>query len=167
MTELAKSIQAVLFAAPDPLSSKVLSEVTGSSIENVTEALREISDQLEPTGIRLSSHNDAYRLVTAPEATTILAAYHKSTLKTDLSRPALETLAIIAYQGPITRSKIEEIRGVGSDQMIRNLLTRELIEESGRSNESGRPVQYGVTEVFLDTVGITKLSELPPLTEAS
>ena len=167
MTELAKKIQAVLFAAPEAVSAKLLSELTKTSLDKISIALAELTSLLEVTGLRVSSHDGAYRLVTAPEATAVLTRYHQQSLKNDLSRPALETLAIIAYLAPITRSKIEEIRGVGSEQMIRNLLSRELIHEDGRSSDPGRPVRYSVTEVFLDTIGITKLSDLPPLPEVA
>ncbi|MEO7617368.1 MAG: SMC-Scp complex subunit ScpB [Candidatus Saccharibacteria bacterium] len=166
MTELSNIIQALLFSSSEAISIEVLAETTETSKEEITKALSELTTDLEQTGLRVSSHNDAYRLVTSPDATAILARYHQRSVKADLSRPALETLAIIAYEGPITRGKIETIRGVGSEQMIKNLLQRELIHEAGQANEPGRPTQYAVTEVFLDTVGITKLSDLPPLPEA-
>ena len=167
MTKLSQIIEAILFSASEALTAQILADSTDASIEEVTSALNELTDSLDPTGLRLSIHNGSYRLVTAPEASEALSKYHQRSLKSELSRPALETLAIIAYEGPIVRSKIEEIRGVNSEQMIKNLLQRELIQEQGRSKEPGRPLQYGVTEVFLDTVGITKLSELPPLPEVS
>jgi segregation and condensation protein B len=167
MTELANTIQALLFSSSEAISIEILAETTEVSEEEVSMALVELTASLQETGLRISSHNDAYRLVTSPDTTIVLARYHQRTLKADLSRPALETLAIIAYEGPITRGKIETIRGVGSEQMIKNLLQRELIREAGQAHEPGRPAQYAVTEVFLDTVGITKLSDLPPLPEAT
>lgn len=167
MTGLAQTIEAILFSAPEALTAEILANVTEASVEDVMIGLNELTNSLNTTGLRLSSHNGAYRLVTAPEATEALSKYHQRSLKSELSRPALETLAIIAYEGPIIRSKIEEIRGVNCEQMIKNLLQRELIQEQGRSKEPGRPLQYCVTEVFLDTIGITKLSELPPLPEVA
>lgn len=165
MTSLAQTIEAILFAAPEAVSLKTLSDICGHSKEEILVALTDIEAALAGHGLRLSQHDENYRFVTAPEAASAIATLHQHTFKNDLSKPALETLAIIAYQGPITRSKIEEIRGIGSDQMIRNLLQRDLIAENGRSKDAGRASQYSVTEVFLDTVGITKLSELPPLPE--
>ncbi len=165
MTNLAKTIEAILFAAPEAVSLKTLSQICDHSTEEILIALNGIETALEDHGIRLSQHGAHYRLVTAPEESTAIASLHQYSFKNDLTKPALETLAIIAYQGPITRSKIEEIRGVGSEQMIRNLLLRQLIAENGKSTDAGRSSQYSVTEVFLDTVGITKLSELPPLPE--
>lgn len=165
MTSLGQTIEAILFAAPEPVSLKTLSEICKRSTEDILIALKDIEAALTDHGLRLSQHSEHYRFVTAPETASAIATLHRYTFKNDLSKPALETLAIIAYQGPITRSKIEEIRGIGSEQMIRNLLQRDLIVENGRSNDAGRASQYSVTEVFLDTVGITKLSELPPLPE--
>ncbi len=165
MTNLAQTIEALLFAAPEAVSLKTLSEICGHSKEEILATLHDIEVALGEHGVRLSQHGELYRLVTAPETAQAIAALHQHSFKNDLSKPALETLAIIAYQGPITRGKIEEIRGIGSDQMIRNLLQRDLIKENGRSNDPGRANLYSVTEVFLDTVGITKLSDLPPLPE--
>lgn len=167
MTELSQIIQALLFSSSEAISIDTLSKTTETTSAEVTQALTELTTDLEQTGLRVSSHNGTFRLVTSPDATVALARYHQRSIKSDLSRPALETLAIIAYEGPITRGKIESIRGIASEQMIKNLLLRELICQSGVANEPGRPSQYIVTEVFLDTVGITKLSELPPLPEAT
>lgn len=166
MTELANIIEAVIFAATDPVDLRQLIHVTGKTKSEVATALAELAEFLEHTGLRLSSHNDTYRLLTSPVAAAALATYHDQSIKPDLSRPALETLAIIAYSGPATRQQIEIIRGVGSDQMIKNLIQRGLVEESGRSNEAGRPSLYRVTHLFLQTVGITNIGELPPLPEA-
>lgn len=165
MSELSQIIQAVLFAAPEALSLKILADVTNSTEADTSIAIEELRVVLSTSGLRLSSHNNTYRLVTSPLATAALTKYHTQSIRSDLSRSAIETLAIIAYKGPVTRSDVEKIRGVGSEQMIRNLLQRELIEEKGRAQSAGRPVKYSVTEVFLDSVGITQLSDLPPLVE--
>lgn len=85
--------------------------------------------------------------------------------ETELSSAALETLAIIAYNEPVTRITVDEIRGINSSHMIRKLVSRELIEERGRSDAPGRPILYGVTNKFLDYFGLSNISELPPLEE--
>lgn len=84
---------------------------------------------------------------------------------TELSQAVLETLAIIAYNEPITRVSVDEIRGISSSHMIRKLVSRELIEEKGRSESAGRPILYGVTDKFLDYFGLSSTSELPKLEE--
>lgn len=163
MTELTATIEAIIFSSTEPVTPKHLSQVCEVSLEAVEAALIELGQALSSTGLRLSQHRDSYRLVSAPEATAAIARFHSQNLKHDLSRAALETLAIIAYRGPLSRHDIEEIRGVNSEQMVRNLLQRGLIEESGKSTDPGRPSLYAVTHLFLDTVGVTKIGELPPL----
>ena len=86
---------------------------------------------------------------------------------TPLSRAALEALAIVAYQQPVTRPQIEAVRGVNSDSVIKNLLTKGLIEESGRAEGPGRPVLYSTTPEFMQHFGLTSLSDLPPLSPLS
>lgn len=94
--------------------------------------------------------------------------YYERLIQTEdseLSQAALETLAIIAYNEPITRIKVDEIRGISSSHMIRKLVSRDLIEEKGRSETAGRPILYGVTDKFLDYFGLSSTKELPELTE--
>lgn len=93
--------------------------------------------------------------------------YEKLMIEDDsiLSQAALETLAIIAYNQPITRLKVDEIRGINSTHMIRKLLSRDLIKEMGKSNDPGRPNLYGVTDQFLDYFGLSTIEELPPIEE--
>jgi segregation and condensation protein B len=85
----------------------------------------------------------------------------------ELSKPALETLAIVAYRGPVTKSQIEAIRGVASETMLRNLLARGLILEAGKSQEPGRPIRYAISHSFLQHFGLTSAAELPPLPGAA
>lgn len=84
---------------------------------------------------------------------------------TELSQAALETLAIVAYNEPVTRSMVDEIRGISSSHMIRKLLSRDLIEEKGRSETAGRPILYGITNRFLDYFGLSSINELPKIEE--
>jgi segregation and condensation protein B len=145
MSELAAIIQALLFAASDPLPLAPLVEASGYPEEDVRAALDE----------------------TAPTATDAVARLLQAEARSDLSRAALETLAIIAYRGPLTRESLDGIRGVGSETMIRNLLGRGLVIEHDRASEPGRPVRYHVSERFLQHVGLTSLTELPPLDETA
>jgi segregation and condensation protein B len=163
MNQLTRTIQAILFSAPEPVTVDSLIAACDGTKEEIMQSLDELARTLDASGIRLSEHRGTYRLVTAPEAAPSLAKFHDLGIKNELSRAALETLAIIAYQGSTTRHAIEEIRGINSEQMLRNLIQRGLVEEAGKSKEAGRPTLYGVTHLFLETVGITKLSDLPPL----
>lgn len=113
-------------------------------------------------GIQVVCFGGKYKLATNP---TYFDYYQKLVEQTSasISNAALETLAIIAYNQPITRSKVEEIRGVGSDSMIRKLVAKALIKEVGREDTLGMPILYGVTNEFMDAFSLTSLDELPDL----
>jgi segregation and condensation protein B len=155
-------IEAILFTASEPLSTAKLGKLTGTTTADVEAALANITGRLSG-GIRLAEAGGTYRLVTAPEAAAAVGQFLEDTSRQDLSRPALETLAIVAYKGPITKSAIESVRGVASEAMIRNLLARGLIVEAGHSTEPGRPLQYAVSHSFLQHFGLTDHTQLPPL----
>lgn len=114
-------------------------------------------------GIEIANYGGTYRFLSKafvhPYAKTLFQINKQATL----SQAALETLAIIAYKQPITRVEIEEIRGVGADMMLRKLLARDLIKESGRSEAAGRPILYEVTEEFMNSFKLLSLNELPDL----
>jgi segregation and condensation protein B len=164
---LSAQIEAVLFMANEPLSLSALCRLTKQSKPAVTAALNELHSRLSQSGIRLSELDGAYRLVTAPEATPILNHFLDDTSKAELTPAALETLAIIAYRGPIARSAVEQLRGVSSEAMIRNLAGRGLIVEAGRGSGPGRPVQYMVSQTFLEHFGLTSLADLPKPPEST
>jgi segregation and condensation protein B len=166
MSELALALEALLFVAAEPVPVATLVEVTLHPDEDVRAALDELSNCLEPTALRLQNHRDAWQLVTAPDLAPLVTTYLQGEAKTELSRAAFETLAMVAYRGPVSRADIDELRGVSSDTMIRNLLQRGLIIEQGRADTPGRPVLYGVSHRFLQHVGLTSLTDLPPLNEA-
>lgn len=158
------AIEAVLFSASEPLSLKTLSQLMQHTEGDVSAALTTIKGRLRG-GICLAETGDTFRLVTAPEASAAVRNFLQDSSHQDLSKPALETLAIVAYRGPLTRHQIEEIRGVSSEVMIRNLLARDLIIEAGRTREPGRPQQYAISHTFLQHFGLTSSSDLPPLPE--
>ena len=161
-TQLDITLEAILFTASEPLSATKLGKLTGATTTDVEAALAIITGRLSG-GIRLAEAGGTYRLVTAPEAAEAVRQFLEDTSRQDLSRPALETLAIVAYKGPITKSAIEAVRGVASEAMIRNLLARGLIVEAGHSTEPGRPLQYAVSHSFLQHFGLTGQAQLPPL----
>jgi segregation and condensation protein B len=167
MSELARQLEALLFVTEGPLTVARLSELSMKSEEDVTTAMGELIDVLTSHGIRLSHHDDGYRLVSAPEEAQTIRRLLEDQAKAELSKPSLETLSIVAYRGPISRSGIEAIRGVGSEMTIRGLLTRELITTAGKAKEPGRPPLYMVSPQFLDLFGLGHLQELPPLEETA
>jgi segregation and condensation protein B len=114
-------------------------------------------------GIRVQRKGDKVQLTTQPECAPYVEKFLGLDLTTRLSKPALETLAIIAYQQPVTRAQIEHVRGVNCDAVLSTLLNRGLIEEVGRLETAGRPIQYGTTFAFLQHFGLRGLDDMPSL----
>jgi segregation and condensation protein B len=159
-------LEAVLFAAARPMSAAELAAVVDAPADKVRAELKKLSVTMGSTGIHLAINADKYVLVTSPEAADAVRKFLQEDVSSDLSKPALETLAIVAYRGPVTKHQIDTIRGVASDAMIRNLVSRALIEEAGRTKEPGRPMTYRVTHTFLQSFGLTSTDQLPQLPEA-
>ncbi|HXM55646.1 MAG TPA: SMC-Scp complex subunit ScpB [Candidatus Dormibacteraeota bacterium] len=158
---LAPAIEAILFSSNRPLRVRELQHVTDTDRATVEQALDELRESLTQRGLMLQRHHDQVQLVTRPE----LAAYVRRALRPEvtgrLSTAAYETLAIVAYQQPVSRSKIEEIRGVNSDGVISNLELRALVKEVGRGTGPGQPRLYGTTIRFLQMLGLESLDDLP------
>jgi segregation and condensation protein B len=117
-------------------------------------------------GVQLMEVAGGYILVPKPELWGELSPHYGSLTKSRLSRAAVETLAIIAYSQPITRSEIESIRGVSSDTLIRSLYERNLISDMGRKDAPGRPIQYGTSTEFLRSFGLASIANLPKLSDS-
>lgn len=134
--------------------------VTASQIREAMDAIRLFLDESDQVFQLIEGHN-GYRLVVRADFAPWIRCLRGDPKPTRLSQAALETLAIIAYRQPTTRAEIESIRGVSADGALSRLLERELIEVQGRAELPGRPIQYGVTEKFLEFVGVKSLDELP------
>ena len=158
---LAAQVESVLFVADAPVSIGRLVEVLDSSAGYVEDALAELEAAYASRGLRLQRSGSNVQLVTAPEASLAIERFLGLEARVRLSTAALETLAIIAYRQPITRPEIEVIRGVGSDSVLRTLLSAGLIEDIGRAQTVGRPILYGTTFEFLQHFGLRSLDELP------
>jgi segregation and condensation protein B len=155
-------LEALLFVAERPLSRREIATIAGVDRGTVDERLGDLEVALANRGIRLILSDDRVELVTAPDAGALIARY-VGVDAVRLSPAALETLAIVAYRQPVTKSAVERIRGVDSDYTIRSLLHRRLVVELGRSEAPGRPFLYGTGFEFLERFGLTSLDELPPL----
>ena len=135
--------------------------------EEIIKLLKELKEDYksETRGITLQKLGGLYKLTTKKEH----KKYYTKLVELDniknLSQSALETLAIIAYNEPITRAEVDELRGVGSTQMIRNLIAKDLIKEVGKSDKLGRPYLYGITSAFLDYFGLDSKDSLPKIEE--
>lgn len=161
-------LEGILFVVGDEgISIEKLEKIMGISLDELNKILNEYMVDLENSdrGLQLEKYNDNYKLVTKKEH----AEYYKKLVDNEvsdvLSPAALETLAIIAYNGPITRNMIDEVRGVNSIYVIRKLVLKNLVKEVGRSEMAGRPILYGVTDQFLDYFGLKSLDDLPTISE--
>jgi segregation and condensation protein B len=155
-------LEALLFVAERPLSRREIATLAGVDRATVDALLGDLEVSLRDRGIRVLVAGDRVELATASEAGALIARYVGADA-VRLSPASLETLAIVAYRQPVTRSAVERIRGVDSDYTLRSLLHRRLLVELGRSDGPGRPILYGTGFEFLERFGLTTLDDLPPL----
>ncbi len=153
-------LEALLFVAERPLTRRELVAITGASADVIDARLGDLQVGLATRGIRLLVDAERVALGTAPEAGRLIGRYVGRD-PARLSPATLETLAIVAYRQPATKSTIERIRGVDADYAIRSLVHRRLVVELGRSDAPGRPILYGTGVEFLERFGLTSLDELP------
>jgi segregation and condensation protein B len=160
---LPAQLEALLFVASEPVAPGELSEVLGTSVKAIEAGLDELGKRLEEGGLRLQRHSGRVQLTTAAAAAPSIERFLGLEARSHLSRPALETLAIIAYSQPATRPQIDAIRGVNSETMLKGLLLKGLIYEMGRSEGPGRPILYATSPDFLQHLGLNSIAELPAL----
>jgi segregation and condensation protein B len=160
---LSMQLEALLFVAAEPVATSQLAAALDVSNSVVERALNELDASLSSRGLRLQRHQGRVQLTTAPQLAELIERFLGLESTSHLSRAALETLAIIAYQQPVTRPQIDSIRGVNSDGMMKSLLNKGLILESGRADGPGRPILYSTTPEFLQHFGLNSILEMPPL----
>ena len=160
---LSLKLEALLFVAAEPVTTAQLASALDVSVSVVERGLNELDASLSGRGLRLQRHAGRVQLTTAPGLAELIERFLCLEATTHLSRAALETLAIIAYQQPVTRPQIDAIRGVNSDSMMKSLLNKGLILESGRADGPGRPILYSTTPEFLQHFGLNSILEMPPL----
>lgn len=165
MIDLISTIEAVLFAAGEPVSIDRLSLVLGVSEKDISLAGTELSEIYAGSGrgIRVIRLGDKFQMCSAPEFAGIITKVLEQRKPAMLSQPALETLAIVAYFQPVTRAYIDQIRGVDSSYTVGILQERGLIEPCGKLDVPGRPSLFKTTDAFLRTMGISSTEELPEL----
>jgi len=133
-------------------------------IDNHLEILeKRLASDTDPHGLRLQRNHGRVQLTTSPETAEDVERFLGLEISNRLSKAALETLAIIAYQQPVTRPEIDAVRGVSSDGVLKSLLSKGLVQEIGRAERPGRPILYTTTSDFLQHFGLNSLEELPPL----
>jgi len=160
---LAAALEGLLFVAGEPVAPAQLATALDLSVTHVEKGLEELEELLQSGGLRLQRHAGRVQLTTAPELADSVERFLGLDATTRLSRAALETLAIIAYQQPVTRPVVDSVRGVNSDGVIKSLLSKGLLQEIGRSDGPGRPILFGTTPEFLQHFGLNSLVELPAL----
>lgn len=154
-------IEAILFAAAKPFTMKRLAEVTSASPQDVKEALVRLAERFQQVagGIMLQQNGTEVELVTRPETAEVVKQVVRADSQGELTRAALEALTILAYRGPLTRPELEQIRGVQSSMILRNLMMRGLIEEK-EDTRLGQPI-YAITFEFLNHLGLSSVDQLP------
>ena len=162
---LSALLESLLFVADEPIEPSQVAKAFDIERQVVEEGLARL-DRLyreNGRGLRLLERDETFHLVTLPEAAPAIEIFLSLDLTTKLSGPALEALAVIAYRQPVTRAQVEAVRGVDCAGVLRSLLQRGLVEEVGRLDTVGRPILYGVTDLFMHHFGLTGMAELPPL----
>ena len=163
--ELQRVIEAILFASGERIEVSRLSEVLEVDPDEIQKAADELANNLafERRGIRILKLEDGYQMVSSGEMADYITKALETRKPPKLSSSQLETLTIIAYYQPATKAVVEQIRGVDSSYSVGALLNKKLIEEAGRLNVPGRPIQYKTTSDFLRTFGLQSLEDLPPI----
>ena len=160
---LSMKLEALLFVAGEPVSTAQLATALDVAPSVIERGLNELGASLSAGGLRLQRHLGRVQLTTAPQLAELIERFLGLEATTHLTRAALETLAIIVYQQPVTRPQIDSIRGVNSDSMMKSLLHKGLILESGRADGPGRPILYSTTPEFLQHFGLNSILEMPSL----
>ncbi len=163
-------LEAVLFLARQPQASRKLAELAGLAdgtwARTLVRSLNRLYDA-EGSAFRVEQLAGGYQLMSRPKFAPWLKRLHSSPTEVRLSAPAMETLAVVAYQQPVLRAGIEAIRGVQCGEVLRQLIERDLVRITGRSEELGRPFLYGTTRYFLQLFGLRRLDELPQISSHS
>ncbi len=162
-TALEKTLFAVLFAAGEPMPLRRLADALELETEDLRRLLRNLSQELEDTDfpLRLLDLDGQYQLATRPRDSEAIRRVLLERRSAPLSQAALEVLAAVAYNQPVTRAYIEQVRGVDSTATVTSLTEKGLLEEAGRLEVPGRPITYRTTPAFLRTFGLSSLEDLP------
>jgi segregation and condensation protein B len=173
MDYLTKNIEAIVFSSPHPVSLNELQNALNEGFQtqiDQKEIVSAISDlkikyQSEDFSFELSELAEGFHFLTKPAYHNIIGLFLKQNSQKKLSRSALETLSIIAYKQPVSKTELEKIRGVNCDYTIQKLLEKELIQINGRDDSPGRPLLYSTSDKFLNYFGLNNIQGLPKLKE--
>jgi segregation and condensation protein B len=163
---LQRTLEALLFVASESLSIDRLAKLTGAGHSDVAAALAAVEQEFADRGVVLREVAGGYRFASSPAERAAVEAYLLPP-KTSLSPQAMETVSIVAYLQPVTKTEIEVLRGVNVDGVISTLVDRGLIVEAGRKDVVGRPMLYKTTPFFLEAFGLRSLADLPPIEDGT
>ena len=158
------ALEALLFSTHHPLTAAQIADVLGLPVsKGVKQSVAELNAAYEESGrsFRIEQVAGGYQMLTLPQFGPLLVKLHAREADTKLTKPAQETLAVIAYKQPVLRTDIEAIRGVSCGETIRSLMEKRLVKISGRAELPGRPILYGTTRRFLESFGLNSLKDLP------
>ncbi len=158
-------IEALLFASERPLLTEQIKNVLSTDTATARKAVEELKSEYEQNnrGLRIAEIAGGYQMITAVECAPFLKKLFKARHSDRLSKPALETLAIIAYKQPLTKGEIQSLRNVNIDGVMKSLVDKNLVRITGRKKAPGRPFVYGTTRLFLEHFGLKSLEELPKI----
>lgn len=164
LTALRPALEAVLMVADQPLDATVLATAVGYPVEEVGAALRALADEYDEQGrgFELRTVAGGWRFYTRDDYAVVVEQFVLEGQRARLTQAALETLAVVAYQQPVSRARVSAIRGVSVDGVMRTLLTRGLVEEAGQDTETGAHL-YRTSSYFLERIGVSSLDDLPEL----
>ncbi len=160
--ELEHSIEAILMVIDEPVTEEILAKVLDTSVETIAAALEALVVSYENNGFELRRISGGWRFYSRPEYSAVVERFVLDGQQSRLTQAALETLAVIAYRQPVSRARVSAIRGVNVEAVMKTLVTRGLVEESGLEHETGA-ILYRTTTYFLERLGLDSLSDLPAL----
>ena len=162
MNEIHRSIEAILMVVDEPVTETTLATILEQTVEEVERAIGELVESYEGRGFELQKINGGWRFYSHPDQANMVERFVLDGQQNRLTQAALETLAVIAYRQPISRARVSAIRGVNVEAVMKTLVNRGLVEESGIEHESGA-ILYKTTSYFLERIGVNSLEDLPAL----
>ena len=165
LTEGIAAIEAIMFAYGEPITIEKLSEASGIDRETAVKLIDQLERRynVQESGLRILRINNGFQIAARAEFSENIKAALETRKQQPLSQAAMETLSIVAYNQPVTKAFVEQVRGIDSSSVVNTLVERNLLEEAGRLDLPGRPVAYRTTDNFLRCFGLSRIEELPPL----
>lgn len=160
--EVERSIEAILMVVDEPVTEIVLAQVLEKSVDEIEMALATLSTSYDERGFSLKKINGGWRFYSNPEFVSVVEKFVLDGQQSRLTQAALETLSVVAYRQPVSRARVSAIRGVNVEAVMKTLITRGLVEESGVEHETGATL-YRTTSYFLERLGLNSLEDLPAL----